>query len=201
MATSIKMSSSKTYLVTGGSGFLGAELISRIPGKVRVIARNEGNLIALKEKFPHIEIIPGSIADPFVVEKAIQGVDGIFHLAAFKHVGLAENHVKECVESNVIGTLNLLEATLKHKPEFIIGISTDKAAQVTGVYGATKLLQEKLFEEYEFNIRCLQMGMKIGYCNSTLAFYRRHPDQLIKKTSKNVRKANRNTMVKKYKVA
>jgi hypothetical protein len=59
--------------------------------------------------------------------------------------------------------------------------------------------QVRSFEEYEFNIRCLQMGMKIGYCNSTLAYYRRHPNQLIKKTSKISRRVNRNKVVNKYK--
>lgn len=59
--------------------------------------------------------------------------------------------------------------------------------------------QVKSFEEYEFNIRCLQMGMKIGYGNSTLAYYRRHPDQLIKKTNTVERKVNRKRMINKYK--
>jgi hypothetical protein len=59
--------------------------------------------------------------------------------------------------------------------------------------------QVKSFEEYEFNIRCLQMGMKIGFCPSTLAFYRRHPDQLIKKVSRVKRLANRQEIIKKYK--
>lgn len=59
--------------------------------------------------------------------------------------------------------------------------------------------QVKSFEEYEFNIRCLQMGMKIGYCNSTLAFYRRHPKQQIKTTNTVKRTANRKQVVNKYK--
>jgi len=59
--------------------------------------------------------------------------------------------------------------------------------------------QVKSFEEYEFNIRCLQMGMKIGFCPSTLAFYRRHPNQLIKKVNKASRQANRKKVITKYK--
>lgn len=143
----------KTYLVTGGAGFLGQELIARLEAagctNVVTISRNEGKLIALKEKFPFVKIIPGDISDPYCAEKAVQGVDAIFHLAAFKHVGLAEENVRECVLGNVMGTMNLLELTRKYPIEFMLGISTDKAAQVSGVYGATKLLHERLFTDYE----------------------------------------------------
>ena len=143
----------KTYLVTGGAGFLGQELIARLEAagctNVVTISRNEGKLVALKEKFPFVKIIPGDIADPYCAEKAVQGVDAIFHLAAFKHVGLAEQTVRECVLGNVTGTMNILELTRKYPIEFILGISTDKAAQVSGVYGASKLLHERLFTDYE----------------------------------------------------
>ena len=143
----------KTYLVTGGAGFLGQELIARLEAagctNVVTISRNEGKLVALKEKFPFVKIIPGDIADPYCAEKAVQGVDAIFHLAAIKHVGLAEQNVRECVLGNVTGTMNILELTRKYPIEFILGISTDKAAQVSGVYGASKLLHERLFTDYE----------------------------------------------------
>ena len=137
----------KKYLVTGGSGFLGQELIKRLDGEIRVLARNEGNLVKLKEQFPNIEIMLGDVADPYVCDRAMQGIAGVFHLAALKHVGLAETNVREAIQSNI--PLALLEATRKHKPEFIIGISTDKAASRKGVYGSTKFLMERLFAEYE----------------------------------------------------
>lgn len=135
------------YLVTGGSGFLGHELIKRLDGDIRVVARNEGNLVALKEKFPKIEIMLGDIADPYVCNRAMQGVDGVFHLAAVKHVGLAEENVRQTIQTNI--PIALLDATRTHKPKFIIGISTDKAASRKGVYGTSKFLMERLFSEYE----------------------------------------------------
>lgn len=135
------------YLVTGGSGFLGHELISRLTGDIRVLARNEGNLVALKDKFPFIEIMLGDVSDPYICDRAMQGIDGVFHLAALKHVGLAEENVREAIQSNI--PVALLEATRKYKPDFIIGISTDKAASRKGVYGTTKFLMERLFSEYE----------------------------------------------------
>jgi len=148
----MKIKKGEMYLVTGGSGFLGEKLIESIlaqGGSVRSFSRNEGKLINLKQKNPQIEIATGDISDPFEVLQACHGVRGIFHLAASKHVGLAETYSRECVKTNVLGTMHLLEQTLNIKPDFIIGISTDKAAQVNGVYGASKLLMERLFLQYE----------------------------------------------------
>ena len=142
----------KLYLVTGGSGFLGVPLVGRIlnsGGKVRVLSRDEGKLIDLKQKYPEIEILNGDIADWFEVKQAMKGVNGVFHLAASKHVGLAEKTVRETIKSNITGSLNILENSFDENLEFIIGISTDKAAQVAGVYGASKLLMERLFAQFE----------------------------------------------------
>lgn len=138
----------KDILVTGGSGFLGKELLKYlIQSKVKVVARNEGNLIQLKQDYPEIEIITGNIRDSCLCKSILKNVKTIYHLAAYKHVGLAETYVNECVFSNVIGTQNLLN---NFNGDTFLAISTDKAAQVTGVYGATKLLMERLIKEYEY---------------------------------------------------
>ena len=113
------------------------------------MARDEGKLILLKQKFPNIEIYPGDISDPFEVMQACKEINGIFHLAASKHVGLAEIFTRECVKVNIVGSMNILEQSMKQQFDFIIGISTDKAAQVSGVYGGSKLIMEKLFLQFE----------------------------------------------------
>ncbi len=135
-------------LVTGGTGFLGNCLIKRLyrDNYVRVVARNEGNLIKLKDKY-RVDIHPGDISDELVAKQACHGVDTIFHLAGFKHVGLAEKFVWENTTTNVVGSKNILEYS--QHCDLVLGISTDKAAQVSGTYGASKLIMERLFTQYE----------------------------------------------------
>ena len=139
-------------MVTGGAGFLGGDLIERIlqqVGKVVTVSRNEGKLITLKQKYGNLDIHTGDICDDITLPRLMRGITGVFHLAAFKHVGLAETQSRECVKSNVVGSMNVLEQSVKNDVEFVIGISTDKAAQIGGVYGATKYLMERLFNQFE----------------------------------------------------
>jgi UDP-N-acetylglucosamine 4,6-dehydratase/UDP-glucose 4-epimerase len=149
----ITIEKNKLYLVTGGSGFLGHPLVKYIleqGGNVRVISRDEGKLIDLKEKYAAVDIYTGDISDSFEVRQAMSGVTGVFHLAASKHVGLAEKFVRENIKTNVIGSLNILEHSLNHPTlQFVLSVSTDKAAQVAGVYGATKFLMERAIKQYE----------------------------------------------------
>jgi UDP-N-acetylglucosamine 4,6-dehydratase/UDP-glucose 4-epimerase len=149
----IKIKQNNLYLITGGSGFLGEPLTNYVlsqGGKVRIMARDEGKLIRIKEMFPSVEIFPGDIFDEFEVQQAMKEVVGVFHLAASKHVGLAEKFVRENIKTNTLGSLNILEQSINHPTlEFVLAVSTDKAAQVAGVYGATKLLMERSIKQYE----------------------------------------------------
>jgi UDP-N-acetylglucosamine 4,6-dehydratase len=149
----ITIEANKLYLVTGGSGFLGHPLVKYIldnNGLVRVISRDEGKLVELKEKFPSVDIHTGDISDLFEVRQSMKDITGVFHLAASKHVGLAEKFVRENIKTNVIGSLNVLETSLNHPTlKFVLSVSTDKAAQVAGVYGATKFLMERSIKQYE----------------------------------------------------
>lgn len=137
-------------LITGGSGFLGKALIKRLKEitnePIRIVSRNEGNLIDVKQVHRDVEIVTGDITDPFICQKVLKGVDKVYHLAAFKHVGLAESQPIQCTNTNIIGTLNLLKY---FRGDEFIAISTDKAAQVAGVYGASKLIMERVIKEYE----------------------------------------------------
>ena len=95
--------------------------------------------------------------------QAMKNVHAVFHLAASKHVGLAETFVRENIKSNTIGSLNIFNQSLKQELEFILSISTDKAAQVSGVYGATKLLMERLSLQFEkLNKNCNYRVVRYG---------------------------------------
>jgi len=162
----IQIEKNKLYLVTGGGGFLGQPLVKHIlneGARVRIIGRDEGTLVMMKERHPSIEIHPGDISDEFEVKQAMKDVDGVFHLAASKHVGLAETFVRENLKSNVIGSFNIYEQSLKQDLDFVLAISTDKAAQVVGVYGATKLMMERLSKQYQnLNSNCKYRIVRYG---------------------------------------
>jgi len=150
----IKIKPGYRYLVTGGSGFLGELLTHEIlkrEGVPVILARNEGKVLQLRNRHPEVQYFFGDVADPFVVQRAMAGCKGCFHLAGFKHVIDAEVQPYQCLLSNVTGSLNVCRSAVDLGLEFVICTSTDKVAKIAGVYGATKLLMEKLFWEFDLN--------------------------------------------------
>lgn len=144
----------KTYCVTGGGGFIGNHVIDEIISNgafVRTIGTNVSGLSFLKNKYgDKIEIIQGDIKNLDKIKHLITtNVVGVFHLAAFKYVGLAEKKPRECIYSNIIGTLNVLNISVENRLEFIVAASTAASVQNTTVYGTTKMLMEKLFKQYQ----------------------------------------------------
>lgn len=161
-------------LITGGTGFLGRALAKRLyeveQDQIRVMARNEGNLLKLKQDFKRIKIIPGDIIDRATCRKALEGMDKVYHLAAAKHVRLSEQFPASCIGTNIRGTWNLLDF---FQGDTFFFISTDKAAQVNGVYGATKYLCETLIREEQIiypskKYRCVRYGNVIGSTGSVV---------------------------------
>jgi nucleoside-diphosphate-sugar epimerase len=154
-----KLIREKRIVVFGGSGFLGTALIGALAfhssgnklygNKIIAVARNEGALVELKQKYPDIEIIVGDISDRWIVEKAMKDADEVYLLAALKHVGLAETEVKSCVNTNITGCMNIISKSLIVKPKLFLFVSTDKASQPRGVYGCSKKIGERLIAEAE----------------------------------------------------
>jgi len=137
------------YLVTGGTGVVGYELCKRIiemGGKVVVLSRTEEKLTNLQEKHNEIEILVSDILDKKVVRNALKDIRGVFHLTALAQ-GMQSGKPIESINTNILGSMNVLVESLN--VDFVIGISSDKVVQVSGNYGATKFLMEKLFTEFE----------------------------------------------------
>jgi len=154
-------------VVTGATGYIGERLVERLINQekyVHAVARNEGKLLALKSKYKDLEIFPCPVENAYLVSKAVKDCSGIFHLASFKNVSLAEKHALKTIETNILGTLNLLKATVDNRSiKFIVASSSDKAERISGVYGASKFLVERLFEE--FNL------LNSGHCNYRVIRY------------------------------
>jgi len=114
-------------------------------GKVVVLSRTEEKLKKLQEKY-EIEILVSDILDKERVREAIKAVRGVFHLTALAQ-GMQSGKCIESINTNVLGSMNVLVESLD--VDFVIGISSDKVVQVSGNYGATKFLMERLFTEFE----------------------------------------------------
>jgi UDP-N-acetylglucosamine 4,6-dehydratase/5-epimerase len=148
----------KVILVTGGTGSLGSRLIEKLlhtseagQKKIIVFSRDELKQSEMQAHYQaesdagKISFILGDIRDVETLSKALIGVDVVFHTAALKHVPATESNPRECVKTNVIGAINLIDACLQHSVSKVIALSTDKAASPESVYGASKLISDKLF--------------------------------------------------------
>ena len=142
----------KKIFITGASGTVGKAFIKEYYDIYNIYSysRNEKSQVALKREFPNVEIIIGSIEDIHTLDCAIANldIDIMIHAAALKHVDTAEKQPSQAVKINLLGTLNVLEICQKYNIKKVIGISTDKACSPDNVYGMSKYLMEKLFEEY-----------------------------------------------------
>ncbi len=168
------------YLITGGTGVVGQALCSRIlymGGKVRVMSRTGRKLHALKEKYSDIEIQIGDVLSDYDVAYAHRGVKGVFHLAALAQ-SMQSGGASASIQTNILGSINVLNESLhknttNHKLDFVLGVSSDKAVNVSGPYGATKFLMERLFDEYQgknkkTKYRVVRMGNVIYSIDSVL---------------------------------
>jgi UDP-N-acetylglucosamine 4,6-dehydratase/5-epimerase len=141
----------KKILITGGTGSLGQALTKRLLNTdvsvIRIFSRNEHNQIKMESEFNdnRLRFLLGDVRDSDRLLRAIEDVDIVFHTAALKHVPKIEYNPFEGIKTNVNGSQNVIDASLKENVEKVIAISTDKAASPLNVYGATKALMEKLF--------------------------------------------------------
>lgn len=138
-------------MITGGTGSLGSEILRQLldnPEIVSVIAlsRNETQQFNLKETIrdsKKLNLIIADVTDYNSIYNAMDDVDVVFHTAALKHIEVAEKNPMEAIKTNVIGTMNIINACNQRDVKKMIFISTDKACNPTSIYGVSKLLAEK----------------------------------------------------------
>ncbi|MBD72359.1 hypothetical protein CMK21_19895 [Candidatus Poribacteria bacterium] len=145
------MLKNKKILITGGTGSLGRALTKRLLAEkvdvVRIFSRNENKQVTMQSEFndERLRFLIGDVRDLPRLQRALEGIDIVFHAAALKHVPIIEYNPFEAINTNVIGSRNVVEACLSENVDTVIGVGTDKAVSPLNTYGATKLLMEKLF--------------------------------------------------------
>ncbi len=140
-------------LVTGGTGsfghtFLPMTLTKFNPKKVIVFSRDEMKQWEMAKLFrgdERVRFFIGDVRDRNRLYRALDGVDFVVHAAATKIVPTAEYNPFECVKTNVNGAINLIDACLDKGVKRVVALSTDKASSPVNLYGATKLVSDKLF--------------------------------------------------------
>ena len=145
------MFENKRILITGGTGSLGRALTKRLLDEkvdvIRIFSRNENKQVTMQSEFndDRLRFLIGDVRDLPRLERALEGIDIVFHAAALKHVPIIEYNPFEAINTNVIGSRNVIEACLSENVDRVVGVGTDKAVSPLNTYGATKLLMEKLF--------------------------------------------------------
>lgn len=140
----------KNILVTGGSGFFGRAFVKtaldRGAERVCVFSRGEYQQALMRQEFndDRLRFFIGDVRDQARLRRAMDGVDLVVHAAALKRVEVAEYDASEVVKTNVIGTMNVIEAATDAGVKKVVGLSSDKACEPVNAYGATKLVLEKL---------------------------------------------------------
>jgi UDP-N-acetylglucosamine 4,6-dehydratase (inverting) len=147
------MLTGKTVLVTGGTGsfghaFVPMTLARHHPRKLIVYSRDEMKQWEMAKQFandPRVRFFIGDVRDKERLNRALDGVDVVVHAAATKIVPTAEYNPFECIKTNVLGAMNLIDGCIDKKVKRIVALSTDKASSPVNLYGATKLCSDKLF--------------------------------------------------------
>lgn len=149
------MLNGKTILITGGTGSFGKKLIKMVlenfkPEKLIVFSRDELKQFEMQQKwnmkdYPCIRYFLGDVRDKERLMRAFSKVDYVVHAAALKQVPAAEYNPQECIKTNVLGAMNIIDAALHCGVKKIVALSTDKACNPINLYGATKLCSDKLF--------------------------------------------------------
>lgn len=177
----------KSVLITGGTGSFGQEFVRRSlercsPKKLIVYSRDEMKQWDMAAKFSdhqNLRFFIGDIKDKERLLRALSGVDIVIHAAATKIVPIAEYNPFECVKTNVIGAMNVIDACIDKGVSQVVALSTDKASSPINLYGATKLTSDKLFVagnsysgEHGTRFSVVRYGNVMGSRGSVIPFFK-----------------------------
>ncbi len=183
------MLNKKSILITGGTGSFGKKFIEtillRYPDVKRIVvySRDELKQFELRQKYPAIDysqlrFFIGDIRDAKRLERACEGIDVIIHAAAIKQVDTAEYNPDECIKTNVHGAQNVIDAALAQGVKDVVALSTDKACAPINLYGATKLVSDKLIiaannikGKRDIKFSAVRYGNVMGSRGSVIPFF------------------------------
>lgn len=183
--------SGSSILITGGTGSFGKAFIEYAlahldPRRLVVFSRDELKQYEVRQQFgddPRLRWFIGDVRDERRLARALNGVDYVVHAAALKQVDTAEYNPFEFVKTNVLGSQNVIEASIDAGVKKVVALSTDKASSPINLYGATKLTADKLFitgnhyaAAYATRFAVVRYGNVMGSRGSVIPFFKRLGD-------------------------
>jgi len=150
------MLNNKSILITGGTGSFGKKfteiILNKYPDLKRLVIYSRDELKQFnmaqdypEDKYPQVRFFIGDVRDRNRFIRACEGIDVIIHTAALKQVPTAEYNPDEFIKTNIGGAQNVIDGALETNVKVVVALSTDKAAAPINLYGATKLVSDKLF--------------------------------------------------------
>ncbi|SCF33786.1 UDP-N-acetylglucosamine 4,6-dehydratase [Micromonospora purpureochromogenes] len=177
-----------SILVTGGTGSFGRTFLRHIlaeadPARVVVFSRDELKQYELRQQLgddPRLRWFIGDIRDRHRLTRAMHGVDHVVHAAALKQVDTAEYNPSEFIATNITGSQHVVDAAIEAGVRKVIALSTDKASSPINLYGATKLVGDKLFvsanhyaAQHPTRFAVVRYGNVVGSRGSVVPLFRR----------------------------
>jgi UDP-N-acetylglucosamine 4,6-dehydratase len=177
---------SKSVLITGGSGSLGKALVRQLLDetdvrRIAIYSRDELKQFHMRSEFEdnaRLRWFIGDIRDKDRLVRAMHGVDYVVHAAALKQVDTGEYNPMEFIKTNVLGSQNVIEASIDARVSKVVALSTDKASSPINLYGATKLTADKLFvaannysQSYGTSFCVVRYGNVMGSRGSVIPFF------------------------------
>jgi UDP-N-acetylglucosamine 4,6-dehydratase len=181
------MFNDKSILITGGTGSFGKQYVRTLlarhrPKKLIVYSRDELKQYEMAQEFHDdcMRYFIGDVRDRDRLVQAMNGVDYVIHAAALKQVPAAEYNPMECIKTNIHGAENVIHASLANNVDKVIALSTDKAASPINLYGATKLVSDKLFVAannvaggHRTRFAAVRYGNVVGSRGSVVPFFQK----------------------------